>query len=288
MQQKSKSRVCCQRFGHRVAGLALAAVIPFLVVGAVGAQTTITFPWDWHISVAPNVGGPTNPIPGEVPVPIWLWGTATMNFGQPVQVDPLSSAPQTFDLGPGGTGPKTPTAEAPPLGGTYEIPIEIVSMELHSMMPATFPGGTSDVLIRESPTQPSIGRIQNLKNLGDGTVQLDSFFDIFYEVELPQLGMSLHTEQATRLGMSFVPNPPPSDMSVAGPLPQLDILWGPTWIWNIFPPGTAPPWVGPEFHPWDWPVEIHGHVSVPEPCTLGLLFVSMVMTGLAGIRRRSR
>jgi hypothetical protein len=259
--------------------------MPLLLVSAVSAQTIIRFPWDWHISASPNIGSPTNPIPGETPVPIWLWGTATMQFGQPVNVgDP--SAPPTFDLGPGGVGPSTPTLQPPPLGGIYDIPIELVSMELHSMMPATFPGGTSDVVMRESPTRPSAGAIRNLRNLGNGTVAMDSFFDIFYEVDLPQLGMSLRTEQPTPLGMSFgttTPNPP--DNMVMDPLPELDILWGPTWVWRTFPPGTAPPWVDSSFHPWDWPVTIHGHVTIPEPTTFGLTFISLLVAGLARSRR---
>lgn len=283
---REKLSALIRRARGRFGKLAFAVLIPLWVVGSVSGQTVITFPWDWHISVAPNVGTGTNPIPGEVPVPIWLWGTATMQFGQPVNVgDP--SAPPTFDLGPGGVGPSTPTAQAPPLGGTYEIPIEILQMDLHSMMPATFPGGTSDVIIRESPTRPSVGAIRNLQNLGDGTVRLDSFFDVFFEIELPQLGMSLHTEQPTGLGMSFgTSTPSPPENMVGDPLPELDILWGPTWIWRTFPPGTAPPWVGPEFHPWDWPVEIHGHVTIPEPATLSLMVVSVCLIAMSSIRRR--
>ncbi len=287
MQQKSRSLVSRLRFGPRLAGLAFAAAIPFMMVGTVCAQPTIiTFPWDWHISVAPNVGVPGgNPIQSEVPVPIWLWGTATVQFGQPTNMG--GSGPPTFDLGPGG-GLGAPIPNPVPPGGPYEIEIELVSMELHSMMDVQFPQNPTPVpvAIRESPSRPSLGRISNLQNIGGGMVQLDSFFDIFVEVDLP--GMTLHNEQPMHAGMSFQPSPPPGNPMVGGPLPDIDILWAPTWIWNVFPPGTAPPWVSSDFHPWDWPVEIHGHVTVPEPSTLGLLFVSMVMTGLAGTRRRSR
>jgi hypothetical protein len=272
--------------GQRLRRLAVAAAIPLLMVGTVSAQTIITFPWDWHISVLPNGGTPTNPQPGDVPVPIWLWGTATMQFGQPRWVGGDDTAPATFDLGPGGVGPNTPTAQAPPMGGIYEIPIELLSMDLHSMMDASFPQGPTPVIIRESPTRPSQGMIRNLRNNGDGTVQLDSFFDIFTEIDLPALGMQLHNQQPMGAGMSFgTPTPAPGNM-MGDPLPELDILWGPTWVWNTYPPGTAPTWVDASFHPWDWWVTIHGHVTVPEPSSSGLLLVSLVITGLTRVRRQ--
>ena len=287
MPRKLRSPASWRRVGPRAIGLAMVAVLPLTMFGTACGQTVITFPWDWHISAIPNIGGPTNPIPGETPVPIWLWGTATMSFGQPVNVgDPL--APSTFELGPGGVGPNTPTAQAPPLGGTYEIPIELLSMELHSMMDVQFPQNPTPtpVTIRESPTLPSTGMIRNLRNNGDGTVQLDSFFDIFVEIELPALGMNLRNIQPMGAGMSFgTSNPSPPTNMVGPPLPELDILWGPTWIWNTYPPGTAPPWVDSSLHPWDWWVTIHGHVT-PEPSTFGLLLVTLVATGLVGGRRR--
>ena len=286
--RKNLSSLLCRVRGPRLGRLALAALMTLLMVGTVSAQTgtVITFPWDWHISVAPNVGTPGNPIPSEVPVPIWLWGTATVQFGQPTNMG--GSGPPTFDLGPGG-GLGAPIPAPVPPGGPYEIEIELVSMELHSMMDVQFPQNTTPVpvTIRESPTRQSLGRITNLQNIGGGMVQLDSFFDIFVEVDLP--GMQLHNEQPMHAGMSFQPSPPPGNQMVGGPLPDIDILWAPTWIWNVFPPGTAP-WgigIGPEFHPWDWPIEVHGHVTIPEPTTFGLALVSMIAAGLAGTRRRS-
>ncbi|MEZ6070315.1 MAG: hypothetical protein R3C10_08550 [Pirellulales bacterium] len=274
----------------RAAPFALAAGICLALSPAASAQTgptVITFPWDWHISVAPNIGSPTAPEPSDVPVDIWLWGTATIAFDAPINVgDP--NAPPTFDLGPGGIGPDTPTAEPPPEGGIYTIPIEIVAMDLHSMGPAVFPGGTSDVIIRESQSRPSTGVLNNVRNLGDGTIAMDSFFDVFFEIELPQLDMRLQTEEPTQLGMSFGPpgSTPPGDNMLMDPLPELDILWGPTWFWRTFPPGQAPPWVDASFHPWDWPVTLHGHVTVPEPGSIGLAMLSVLTLALAHMRRR--
>jgi hypothetical protein len=69
-----------------------------------------------------------------------------------------------------------------------------------------------------------------------------------------------------------------------GPLPEIDILWAPTWIWQVFPPGQAPSWVDSSFHPWDRWISIHGHVTIPEPQTLALL--ALCGLALAGSRRR--
>jgi hypothetical protein len=101
--------------------------------------------------------------------------------------------------------------------------------------------------------------------------------------------MNLQTTEATHLAMSFGPpgTPNPVGGMVMPPLPDVDILWAPTWVWRTFPPGQAPPWVDASFHPWDWPVTIHGHVTVPEPATLGLVIVSLGLIGMVGARRRS-
>lgn len=271
--------------------LASLAMTAWLSVNPAVAQTTptrITFPWDWHISVSPNIGGGpgTPPIPG-LPTPIWLWGTATIDFGQPVLVGlqpGATTAPATFDLGPGG-GIGAPTAEPVPLGGIYQIPIELVQMELHSMMPAEFPMGLSDVIIRNNPNQPSQGMLTEVSSNPDGSINVNSFFDVFTEISLPNLGMELQSGPVD-IGMNFgiTAQPNPNFGPPAPPLPRLDILWAPTWIWRTFPPGQSPPWVTSEFHPWDWWVTIHGHVTVPEPQSLLLLAMSGM--GLTLIKRR--
>ena len=218
--------------------------------------TIIEFPWDWHIEVIPE-GGTT-------PIPIGLWGTAAVAFGQPS--DGLGN---TFPLGPGGGLGAPIPAPVPP--GTWTIPIEIVSLNLTSMGPVVFPGGTSPVQIAQDPLRPSLGRIENLQNNGDGTVQLDSFFDIFVEIDLPALGMALRNDQPMTAGMSFGR---PGPFMPTGPLPEVDILWAPTWIWQVYPPGTAPFWVDPALHPWDRWISVHGHVTIPEPQSLALVALS--------------
>ncbi|MDZ4657502.1 MAG: hypothetical protein SH868_07965 [Bythopirellula sp.] len=221
------------------------------------APTIITFPWDWHIEVIPEGG--------NTPIPIGLWGTATVAFGEP-----SDGTGNTFPLGPGGGLGAPIPGPVPP--GNWTIPIELVQMDLVSMGPVTFPGGTTPVLIRESPTRPSQGRIENLQNNGDGTVQLDSFFDIFVEIDLPALGMALRNEQPMTAGMSF--GRPGGPFMNGPPLPEVDVLWAPTWIWQVYPPGTAPAWVDPALHPWDRWISIHAHVTVPEPQSLALVALS--------------
>lgn len=256
--------------------------------GEAQTGTIITFPWDWHVSASPNLGIPGGPDnPGE-PVEIWLWGDATMRFGAPQLTGLLpgaTSAPETFDLGPGG-GLNAPTAEPAPEGGIYTIPIELVSMELFSMGPVQFPGGTSEVILRLDPSQQSAGALQNVSANPDGSINVDSFFDIWFDIELPQAGMRLESGPVG-VGMSFgetpgLPNGP--DLMRGDPLPELDVLWAPTWIWREFPPGQSPPWVDPSQHPWDWWVTIHGHVTIPEPST-GILLGATTLLAAAGLRR---
>lgn len=236
---------------------ALALLVWSSAKPVVAQPTIITFPWDWHIEVIPE-GGST-------PIPIGLWGTATVAFGEPS--DGLGG---TFPLGPGGGLGAPIPGPVPP--GNWTIPIELVQMDLVSMGPVVFPGGPpTPVLIRESPTRASQGRIENLQNNGNGTVQLDSFFDIFVEIDLPGVGMMLHNEQPMTAGMSFGR---PGPFMPTGPLPETDILWAPTWIWQVYSPGTAPFWVDPALHPWDRWISVHGHVTVPEPQSLALVVLS--------------
>jgi hypothetical protein len=268
----------------------LIAIATLVLASPLAAQTgtVVTFPWDWHVSASPNLGTPGTPdVPGE-PVEIWLWGEATIAFGEPVKTGGDPNAPETFDLGPGG-GLGAPTAEPVPDGGIYTIPIQLVAMDLHSMGPVEFPGGTSDVILRLDPSQPSGGALQNVSSNPDGTINVDSFFDVFFAIDLPQAGMQL-TSGPVGLGMSFgdTPGLPDGPELMRGdPLPQLDVLWAPTWIWREFPPGTSPPWVDSSLHPWDWWVTIHGHVTVPEPGT-GILLGAMTLGAAVLVGRHRR
>lgn len=276
--------------GVMFGGLICLIALPMILTERVLAQppTVFQFPWDWHISVQPNLTPGTTPNFGD-PIPIWLWGRGAIAFGAPIEVSGNPSAPPTFDLGPGGVGPSTPSAEPPPLGGVYEIPIEIVALELHSMMPVVFPQNPTptDVILRLNPDLSSTGRISGLQNLGDGTVRADSFFDVFVEIELPQLGMTLRNQQPMTAGMSFGPtlNPNPEFGPPAPPVGQLDVPWIPTWLWReFFNNENAPPWIDTTGLPWDRWITIHGHVTVPEPASVALL--SLGLAAAAFVRRR--
>lgn len=265
-----------------VAAVGVSMIAADVAPAQVPGRTIFRFPWDWHITVLPNQNPTGTPEFGE-PIEIWLWGTADIALSDPVLRD--GNAPETFDLGPGGTGPFTPSAEPPPEGGIYDIQTEILSMDLHSMMPVEFPGGTTDVILRNDPNRPSTGAIQNLRNLGDGTAAADSFFDIFVEIELPDLGMSLRSDGPMRAGMSFTNEPTSTTpFPPAPPVGALDIPWVPTWLWReIFVNENAPQWVDTAGLPWDRWVIIHGHVTVPEPGSVGLL--SAAVGGFALVRR---
>lgn len=255
---------------QRQARLLAAAVAAAALAGnscwAQSSPTIVTFPWDWHIEVVP-VGGIN-------PIPIGLWGTATIAFGAPTD-----GAGNTYPLGPGG-GLGAPAQQPPPVGATWSIPIELVQMNLTSMGPIAFPQGSTEVVVRESPTRRSEGGIVNLVNNGDGTIKLDSFFDIFVEIDLPQagggLGMTLFNDEALRAGMSFGTSPPA--FPVADPLPQLDVLWAPTWLWregfaqdllNLQPPHEL----------WDRWISIHAHVT-PEPASAGLMLTALAAVAI--------
>lgn len=127
MNAKLKSLHGIGRWSGGLSTIALA--LPIFLASTSWSQvpgTVVTFPWDWHISASPNMAGPAGQEPGD-PIPIWLWGTATAVFGEPREVSGNTAVPQTFDLGPGGTGFDILTAEPPPIGGVYEIDVELCS-----------------------------------------------------------------------------------------------------------------------------------------------------------------
>ena len=258
------------------------------VVSAQALPTIVGFPWDWNITVQPRQGSTF----GE-PIPIALWGDAFVAMAAPERVGGSPSAPPTFDVGPGGFGTNFPSNEPPPMGGIYEIRTEILQMTLTSMMPVQFPGALipTDVIIRQDPTRPSVGMIQNLQNLGDGTIMADSFFDVFVEIDLPQLGMVLRNDQPMRAGMSFgTPNPIPDFGPPSGPVPELDVPWLPTWLWReFFVNENAPRWIDQFGVPWDRWISIHGHVTIPEPasCTLAAMGAFIGFMTLTNRRFRS-
>jgi len=142
----------------------------------------------------------------------------------------------------------------------------------------------TDVIIRQDRNRRSTRRIQNLRNDGNGNLTADSFFDIFVEIELPQLNMILQNDQPMRAGMSFGTTTGDSSFGPPGdPLPAVDVPWVPTWIWReVLVNQDAPLWVQQSGAPWDRWVSIHGHVT-PEPAGAASLLVA---GGIALVARR--
>lgn len=254
--------------------LVLAAAVSLLIVGVsqpVHAQATIDFPWDLHFEITPR--DPTSPPEDPTflpPVEIWVWGPASIAFGAPVGSDG-----STFDL----SGP------VPDNGQTYTIQTEILSMDLVSIDPVQLPQGDFFVDLRLSPSQPSLGELQGVLNNGDGTFQVDSFFDVFFDIELRSVAggelTTLFNPEPIQLSMSFGTGNDPFDM---GPLPEADVLWTPVWIWEE---GLANDLLDPLMPGdplWDKWISIHGHIT-PEPGTMMLAIIG-VATVLCGYRRR--
>ncbi|MHC4535321.1 MAG: DUF7901 domain-containing protein [Planctomycetota bacterium] len=86
--------------------------------------------------------------------------------------------------------------------GQDEVSTEIVSMELKGSSPSL-----GEVLLRVNPYIPSLGNIREQVNNTPGVLDLppfssgkaDSFFDVFFEIELPDTGQSFTTLEPMRL-----------------------------------------------------------------------------------------
>jgi len=89
--------------------------------------------------------------------------------------------------------------------GKEQVPTEMLQLELQGVSPDF---GPVKVRLRDSALDPfnrTLGQIEESANLIPGTLDLppfnpngpaaDSFFDVYVEVELPNLGMVLHTHQ---------------------------------------------------------------------------------------------
>jgi len=232
------------------------------VQAQVDPRVPIVFsPWDWVITIAPT--DPTgNPIGAPVDIPVW--GEALVLFDD-------------SEI-PGGLGTQEEPLALPNEGEQFSIPIEIVSMELRSMFPVPLPGfdgKLGEVIVRLTPGTTGVGEI-NVANRG-GTLFGDSFFDVFFEVDLLPTNdcaacdlepMLLTTDPNTplRLGMTFDED---------DGIPAIDVFWLPSWIWLENTPGSGLPATllfdaGIE-NPWDVVVDVHGHITQigDEGCTPG-------------------
>jgi len=85
-------------------------------------------------------------------------------------------------------------------GDVYVVPTEIMEMEL------TGTASFGDVTVRESAEKPSTGEVRQRKKGEDSPA--DSFFDIFFEVDIPDLDMTLHNEEAMHMAAELHDLPP--------------------------------------------------------------------------------
>ncbi len=88
--------------------------------------------------------------------------------------------------------------------GLDDVQTEIIGMSLEgttSVGPAT---------VMQSPTRPSNGAFEEQNNATTGTIDFpaDSFFDVFVEVDLPQINMVLHNTQPIRMECIIFQIPP--------------------------------------------------------------------------------
>jgi hypothetical protein len=93
-------------------------------------------------------------------------------------------------------------------GDIYSVKTEIVEMELSG--PASF----GPVIVRESPDKQSTGEVRQQEPGQD--FPADSFFDIFVEIELPDLGLTLHNEEGLRMSAELSDLPPGDGDSYRG------------------------------------------------------------------------
>jgi len=121
--------------------------------------------------------------------------------------------PETIQL----AGPTTVNVDLAALGDPdgdtrEQVPTEMVSMELTGTSPTLGP-----VTLRESPALATIGEIEETVNNTPGVLDLppftatgsaDSFFDVFFEIELPNAGLTLHNEVPQHMGTVITHKPP--------------------------------------------------------------------------------
>ena len=96
----------------------------------------------------------------------------------------------------------------PPSVNPREVDLELLALDF---APTSFPAG---ILLRESPTQASVGHIQQTE-VTPGNFHVTSFFDVFFELSLDN-------------GQSWSPASSAAHtvLSPAPPLPARPVTWG--------------------------------------------------------------
>ncbi len=156
-----------------VAGVVMAVtvlVLAFLVVGSRAYTNRVLASWEEERA---NLTGPLMPYPAA--------GVDKFDSSTTLGFVPLCQGPAMSTVI--ADGPTTVRRETPviPPDGQEQIPTELVEMTLQG----TFGVGplVGPVTIRESPDRRSLGRITQI-NPGED-FPAESFFDVFFEVELP-------------------------------------------------------------------------------------------------------
>ncbi|MBI2924583.1 MAG: hypothetical protein HYY24_02635 [Verrucomicrobia bacterium] len=109
-------------------------------------------------------------------------------------------------------GPNQGDARDADRDGLDDVDLEMVRLELRGSI-----AGIGPVILRLDPTRPTVGQMEETANKAAGVLDLppfsatgtaDSFFDVFFEVELPNRGLVLHNQSALRVEASLAQTPP--------------------------------------------------------------------------------
>jgi protein-arginine deiminase len=175
------------------------------------AQTFQHVGWICH-----NLHKPAEEVPCYPPPPEEDWflstGEATVTLDQG---DNQCLSGSVISLSSAGFQPATVEVDAPPYTTGVDIQTEITQLELGG-----FDGTLGNVIIRERADRKSTGRIENVVDDGSGGFASGSSrFDVFVEVELPGLGMNLHTGASPiRLEATTITELPPIDSAYLPPI----------------------------------------------------------------------
>ena len=128
------------------------------------------------------------PVPAPGPVVEAFTSTAQVRVTLDVG-DPGCATGLDLTLTSSGLDPTVVERAPPPYANGQVIPTEITALEL-----GAFSTDVGHVLLRQRADQPSLGRVENVvATPGGQLVSGRSSFDVFIEVELPELGMSFTT-----------------------------------------------------------------------------------------------
>lgn len=142
------------------------------------------------VGLGPSVLLP--PPPGSTPADSFFDVFVELNVGGVHQVDSFFDVFVEIDIIPSLTGP---------------VDIEIVQMQLTGNV------GGIPIMIRESPTQPSAGQHAVTPLVPGPEFQVDSFFDIFFEITIDN-GQPFDTLPPLRVNLVGVSVPEPASLAL--------------------------------------------------------------------------